>query len=84
MPDVHENSSDISEVFSGSNNLSSNDNVPSGLYFNEPEYTEQGLEENMTKCSTGDILNTKRVEELPFSLCLLISFKVLTLDTNIV
>ena len=80
MPDVHENSSDIWEVFSGSNNLSSNDNVASGLYFNEPEYTEQGLEENMTK----RIEDTKRVEELPFSLCLLISFKVLTLDTNIV
>ena len=65
MSDIDENSSDISEVFSSDSDcLSSNDNEASLLSFKEPEYIEQKLRENVSKCSTEDIPNTKRAEDL--------------------
>ena len=41
-----------------------NDNEVSASYFNKPEYVEQEVRENITKCSTENISNTKRVEYL--------------------
>lgn len=64
MCDMDVNSSDISEVFSDSDSLSSFDNEASGFYFNKLEYTEQVLRKYMTKFSSEDISNTKSVEDL--------------------
>ena len=65
MSDIHENFSDITEVFSNDSDcLSSNENEASLLYFKEPEYIEQKLRKNVNKCSTEDIPNIKRVEDL--------------------
>ena len=61
MCDMDVNSSDISEVFSDSDSLSSFDNEASGFYFN---FTEQVLRKYMTKFSSEDISNTKPVEDL--------------------
>ena len=59
MSDMDVNSSDISEVFSDSDSLSSFDNEASGFYFNKLEYTEQVLRKYMTRFSSEEISNTK-------------------------
>lgn len=59
MCDMDVNSSDISEVFSDSDSLSSFDNEASGFYFNKLEYTEQVLRKYMTRFSSEEISNTK-------------------------
>ena len=65
MSDIDGNSSDISDVFSDINSLSLNDIEALELYFNKPEYTEQDLSKNMTKCSTEEMSRTQRVEDFP-------------------
>ena len=51
--------------------------------FDEHEYMEQELRENMINCSTKEIPNARRLEDLRFLSMFTKTFKLLTLDTNI-
>ena len=73
MSNIDENSSKLFREFSKLRDYK----------FDEHEYMEQELRENMINCSTKDIPNARRLEDLRFLSMFTKTFKLLTLDTNI-